>query len=378
MWTTSFSVDVRVVKKWNSLCDQIQRKFKWGTWEYDNFVQCGVKVEKTPEGGFNLSQAQYIDDIKEISVSAERRREPKSGTTESEKTKIRAALGALSWCAQQSSPQLSAAVSLMLSQIRDSTVSTMLEINKLIYRTKCNRKHVLKIHGGLRLQDLLVAGWADAACQNRPDGKSTQGIFIGLTSQRLLQGEMCAVSPLYWRSAKISRQCRSPGASEALAAIDCEDAMYAVRLQVFEMLGNKVDVRRTEEQVQKIPGVLVTDPTNVHDRMQSEVYVPKGPEHRTALELMGLKESVVRTSTPIRWVHSDAQLANSLTKDSELQQLHRFYALDQCWKIVDDPLMRSARNRKNAGLDVFEEDHSVPSSGKPDSFGSAKNTSGGC
>ena len=357
-------------QKWKSLCQQIQQKFKWGTWEYDSFVQCGVKIEATSDGGFQLSQAQYIDDIKEISISSERRREPKAWTSESEKTKIRAALGALSWCAQQSSPQLSAAVSLFLSQVRDSTVSTMIDINKLIYRTKCNRKHMLKIHGNLQVKDLLVAGWADAACQNRPDGKSTEGIFIGLTSQRLLQGEMCSVSPVLWRSAKIERQCRSPGASEALAAIDCEDSMYAVRLQVFEMLGNTVNVRKTEEQVAMIPGVLVTDSTNVHDRMKSEVYVPKGPEHRTSLELLGLKEGIVRTNTPVRWVHSDAQLANSLTKDSEQQQLQRFYNLGQCWKIIDDPLMRSARNRKSAGLEVFEEDTAAKSA--------VKSISGGC
>ena len=86
----------------------------------------------TPDGGFELSQSQYIDEIKEICISAERRREPKALTTEFEKTKIRAALGALSWCAQQTRPHLSAAVSLLLSQVRDSTVGTMLETNKLI------------------------------------------------------------------------------------------------------------------------------------------------------------------------------------------------------------------------------------------------------
>ena len=313
-----------------------------------------MKVEKTANGGFELSQSMYIDDIREISIPAERRREPKSATTEHEKTKIRAALGALSWCAQQSCPHLSAAVGLFLSLVRDSTVQTMVEINQLIYKTKCNRKHVLKIHGDLKIHDLLVAGWADAAAQNRPDGKSTEGVFVGLTSQKLLKGEMCTISPVYWRSAKIERQCRSPGAAESIAAIDCEDAMYAVRLQVFEMLGNKVQVRRTERQVANIPGVLVTDSTNVHDRMLSEVYVPKGPEHRTALELMGLKEAITNTQTPIRWVHSDAQLANSLTKGSEQQQLQRFYNLGQVWKIVDDPLMRSARNRKSEGLDIFD------------------------
>ena len=201
----------------------------------------------------------------------------------------------------------------------------MLEINKLIYRTRCDKSHVLKVHGDLRVRDLLVAGWSDASPLNRPDGKSTQGIFIGITHQSLLSGEMCKVSPAFWRSAKLERQCRSPGASEALAAINCEDALFGVKLQVFEMPGHSVNVRKTEESVAQIPAVLVTDSTNVHDRMKNNVYVPKGPEFRTAMELIGLKEASARTHMPIRWAHSDAQLANSLTKDSEQQQLQRFY-----------------------------------------------------
>lgn len=180
-----------------------------------------------------------------------------------------------------------------------------------------------------------------------------------LTHQHLLKGEMCKISLIMWRSSKIERQCRSPGGAETLATIECEDAMYAIRLQLFEMLGNKVDVRATEPQVALIPAVIVTDSTNVHDRMRSEIYVPKGPEHRTALELLGLKESIVRTRTPIRWVHSGAQLANPMTKDSEQQQFHRFFALGQEWKI---PLMRSARNRKKDGLDPLED---VPAEPRP-------------
>ena len=91
--------------------------------------------------------------------------------------------------------------------------------------------------------------------------------------------------------------------------------------------------------------------------MQTEVYVPKGPEHRTSLELIGLKEASVKTQMPIRWVQSDAQLANSLTKDSEPQQLQKFYHLNQHWKIVDDPLERSARHRKRLGLDALDHAH---------------------
>ena len=125
------------------------------------------------------------------------------------------------------------------------------------------------------------------------------------------------------------------------------------------MLGEKVQVRKTEAQVAKVPSVLITDSTNVYDRMRSEVCVLKGPEYRTSLELIGLKEASVKTDMPIRWVHSDAQLENSLTKDTEMQQLQRYYHLGQAWKIVDDPLMRSARNRKKLGLDALDTDDAL-------------------
>ena len=71
--------------------------------------------------------------------------------------------------------------------------------------------------------------------------------------------------------------------------------------------------------------------------------------------MLGLKEALVNTKLPVRWVNSDAQLANSMTKDHEHHQIQRFYHLGQCWKIVDDPKMMSAKNRKKQGLDPLDE-----------------------
>ena len=339
---------------WTSLCEKIKGRFKWGAWEEKEFTQCGVFVRQMPDFSFELSQAQYIEDLKEIGIPAERRREPDSLTTDREKSKLRMALGGLSWCAQQTQPQISAAVSVLLSEVTRSTVRTMIEVNKVVYQVRANKHHVMKVHGGLDPQEILVAGWADAAGQNRVDGKSTQGMLVGVTSRSLLEGEMCSVSPISWHSTKIIRQCRSPGAAESLAAIDCEDLLYAVRLQLFEMLGNNVNVRRTGEQVAQVPAVLVTDSTNVYDRLHSEVYVPKGPERRVALEMIGLKQAIEETKLIMRWVHSEAQLANSLTKQTEPLQLTRFFQLGQRWKIVADSLKRSTKTRKKLGLETFE------------------------
>eukprot|EP00435_Cladocopium_sp_Y103_P053704 s442_g17.t1 len=350
---------------WKNLCKQIQQKFKWGTWEsdVDGFTQCGVFIQRMSDGGFELSQKQYVDDLKEISISSERRKMMDDDTTEREKSKLRAALGALSWHAQQVGPHVSAAVSLLLSQVNCSKVRQMVEVNKVVYQVKANRKHSLRIHGGLRVEDMIVAGWADASGQNRIDGKSTQGMVIGITHRDLLRGSMCPVSLVCWQSAKIIRQCRSPGAAESLAAIDCEDLLYSVRLQLFEMQGGSVNVRRTATHVAQVPAVLVTDSTNVYDRLNNEVYVPKGPERRVALEMLGLKDAIRETGLTLRWVNSDAQLANSLTKDNEPQQLQRFYQLQQNWRIVEDPAMQSAKNRRKLGLGALEDGESLEPAG---------------
>lgn len=270
-------------------------------------------------------------------------------TTEREKTRLRAALGMLT-C-----PHLSAAVGLLLSQVTRSVVRNLVEVNKLIYQTRSDKHHKLVIHGGLDLRRALIVGWADASSQNRVDGKSTQWMLVGLTDQALLDGAMCKVTPIAWHSAKISRQCRSPGAAESLAAIDCEDLLYAVRLQFFELTGGTVLVRQTGKQVKTVNAVLVTDSTNVYDRLQNTVYVPKGPERRTALEMIGLKEAIVETNLNLRWVNSDAQLGNPLTKEGENHQLRRFYQLGGQWKIVDDPQMMSAKRRKKLGLEALED-----------------------
>ena len=260
-------------------------------------------------------------------------------------------LGGLSWCAQQSCPHVAAAISLLLSQVTTSTVHTILEVNKLVYQVKSHKDRKMIIHGGIPLEKTLFAGWADAACQNRKDGKSTQGLFIGLTSMNLLSGELCKVTPVYWASSKIQRQCPSPGASESGGN------------RLFEMTGSQARVRHTGQQVPQVPAVLVMDSTNVYDKLHTEVYVPKGPERRVSLEMLGLKQGIEETKLQLTWAHRDAQLAKSLTEDNEQHQLNKFYQLGHRWKIVEDPKMKSAKRREKLGLDALDDGDQLPGAG---------------
>ena len=328
---------------------QIKQRFQWGDWEKDNFIQCGVKVQRT-SGGFELSQPQFVEGLREIPLNATRRRQRKESTNEREKSQLRALLGSLSWLAQQSAPHLSAEIGLLLSEVSTSQVDTIIRANQLTASVKQRKHHKMLIHAFREGERLALYSWVDAANGNRPDGGSTQGIFVGLGPENMLAGAVGAVSPMAWHSSRLDRVCRSPGAAEALAAVNGEDALFFARYQWCELEYGIKDVRDCREVASGIRGCIVTDSRNVYDKLSTEVMMVKGAERRTDLELLSLKESQATTGLIIRWVHSEAQLANSLTKSGGDREIELYYQMQHQWRIVEDAQMRSARKRKQDGL----------------------------
>ena len=339
-------------QEWLDKMTQIRQRFGWGSWEEDKFTQCGVLIETIPEG-FRLSQPHYLEDLKEIGISTSRRKERNAPTTDHEKGQLRALLGGLSWYAQQTGPHVSAEVSLLLSEVNHSTVETMSKANLLLQHAKARKEHAILIHR-CNMEDLQFYAWVDAASQNRVDGGSTQGILVGAASKALLAGDVCNVSVISWQSSKIDRTCRSPGAAEAQAAVNGDDALYYARYQWFEIVHGDIDVRHPERSVRQVGGVLITDSRNVYDKLHTEVLVVKGAEKRANLELLSLKESQQSTNLVIRWVHSEAQLANSLTKGGS-KEIELFYRMQAAWRIVEDDKMQSARKRKSEGLGPLDQ-----------------------
>ena len=57
----------------------------------------------------------------------------------------------------------------------------------------------------------------------------------------------------------------------------------------------------------------------------------------------------------MRWVHSEAQLANSLTKAGGLREYDLYYKMGHQWRLVEDTSMMSAKRRKEMGLQPLEQ-----------------------
>ena len=340
--------------EWTALQEAIQQKFKWQEWECNDFVQCGVHVQSTPSGGFSLEQTKYLGDVQEIRIARERKKQIKEETTPEEKTELRGLLGALSWHANQVGYRFVAYTSLFLSEVNTSTVQTLLDVNGLLCKMRLAAKDPMHIFPFEPQEEPQFYCWVDASSQNRHDGSSTKGIFIGMSGKKLGLGEVDRVSPIFWQSGKIERVCRSPGSAEARAAIDAEDTLFLVRYQWSEIMGYDSDSHNIYEHVSRTCGTLITDSRNVFDRVDKPYITPKGAQKRIDLELITLKESQQETGLRVRWVNSQAMLANSITKRGEDIQMCRFVQLGQRWKIVHDELMFSGRKRQQQGKDVFD------------------------
>ncbi len=347
--------------RWKKICKSIQEKFKWTEWEKNKFTQCGVLVEQLPSNEFLLSQNDFLDQVEEIFIPKKRYDQREEPITEGEKQQMRSVLGCLSWHAGQLAMDLSAPTGLLLSKVNCGTVVDLIETNKVLRKAKQKKNVTMKIHK-LPHQEILVATWADAAHANRPDGSSTKGVLIGCASSKLLDGSLEVVNPIFWHSAKISRTCRSSAAAETSSAVDGEDQMYSIRFQLSEFKGVIGNLWKSNDTVKETPGVLVSDSKNLYDRLSQTVLTLKGAEKRSDIETLCLKEAMDFADVSVRWVNGDSQLANSLTKDSEPQQLMLFNSRNGRWKIVYDDECISGRKRKSLGLHPFSEHKIVSNS----------------
>ena len=338
---------------WQRAKKSIQEAFRWGEFEEDKFTQCGVQISRQPDGGYTLNQERYMSHSLPVPLNSERRKQRKEPATEKEKSAMRGVLGAMSWHCSQVGFRYAAYVSLLLSQVPQATVETILETNTLLHKMKDASKEPMRIFP-IPLNEIGMYAWSDASNQNRPSGHSTKGIFIGAAHRNLSKGTLEKISPMFWNSSKIDRVCRAPGASEAHAAMDAEDALWLIRYQWGEICGEVPEPRNPDRLAAKTPGTLITDSRSVYDKLQRPYISPTGQSKKIDIELVALKNCQNETNLEIRWVNSEAMLSNSLTKKNEDEQMNRFIACRQSWRIVEDAEMFSGKKLKKAGRDLLD------------------------
>ncbi|CAK0901528.1 unnamed protein product [Prorocentrum cordatum] len=342
---------------------EIQQAFEWTPWESRAFVQCGISIRQNEDYTCSLAQDSYSLNVEPIKIR--RGRKPTEGVSDKERSDLRGRLGTVGWRAQQSAPWLSAEVSLLQAEIPTATVSTIQKINKLI-RTMNDTADVVMLIPAI--EQIAVVGWGDAAWAARITGESQGGEMIVLAPLSFLSGSTETVAPISWRSCKLPRVARSSTSAEVQMMTETLDEISYVRLFIYELECGQVDYtnkQHVNDAISSCPGVLVTDGKSGYDAIEKSESAGLGlRDKRTSIECLGIRQQKEQTALQIRWVHSDAMLADGLTKDRAAKVLLEFFRSGQRWRLVDDPLHRSARKRKTEGMDRL--DHGKPLSADDD------------
>ena len=184
-------------------------------------------------------------------------------------------------------------------------------------------------------------------------------MIIGIADiGEMSEGRMTHVNIVSWKTNKLRRKSRSSTSAEIQAISDAEDETFFVRVMLASFLGYDVSREQRETSLSYIPCIIVTDSKSLYDAYRSQTGGLGMEEKRSALELLDLKERMVRADNKLlkgnnilKWVNSEANLADSLTKPTAKKPLQSFFETGCNWAITLDPLQRSARKRKEQGLE---------------------------
>ena len=334
---------------WVQQLTAFHNRFKWSPWETNSFVHCGIRVNEEQDGSFSLDHTKYMESIEQIDFQARPDHEP---VTSEELTQLRGVLGALQWRIHQSTPLHAARLGQLQSEISCANVGTLKAANKLT-REAFQTRHVSTRINQLFASDprgVCFIGWSDAALANRRDLSSTGGYVIAATTIEMLKGQRTPLSFVSWRSAKLPRKARSSLAAETQALAECDQELMYTRLAWSEFCGIEVSLKEPSKAVKQITGAVVIDARALFDVLRKRDLNSSGAglkDKFSALEILCLIESLEANSTMVRWVHSDAQLADALTKPLPLGVLHKAM-IEGKWTLSYDPDFTSAKRLKKS------------------------------
>ena len=139
---------------------------------------------------------------------------------------------------------------------------------------------------------------------------------------------------------------------------DSVDMLNFVRLFFADLIHPEgIDLRRPDEVLKLLPeSYAITDCKSLYDALEKNESLGLGlSEKRTSIEVMATRQQMRATGIQTRWVNSDRQLADVLTKTTaptgsilKLQSSGR-------WKIVWDENYTSAKNVRKAKRDAYLE-----------------------
>jgi len=332
---------------------KLEMKYPFGSTHHTDFQFTGIHVHQNWDGSIELDQTKYVEDIPHIEVPRDRRQTQDSLVSENERQSLRGLVGSLQYAATNTRPDISAKLSLLQAKINSACVKDLLEANKLLTEAKHHKETKITIKS-IPLEDIRFVSFSDAAFANRANAQSQKGCLILAASKNIGEWKASDVSPLIWYSRKIARVVGSTLASEAYALSGSVDLLSWLRIQWSWICQPSHEWKNPEKCLSTSPeAYAVVDCKSLYDLIQKTT-IPQCQEYRTTLEALIIKDRM-KEGVRIKWVHSAAQLADSLTKHMDCSVLRDFLAKGKCIIHDVDAVLQARADKRSKKMWMNQE-----------------------
>jgi predicted metal-binding protein len=222
--------------------------------------------------------------------------------------------------------------------------SPLLEANKILHEAKIQSNVTIKIQS-IPINDLRFVAFSDASFASAKTLDSHQGMIIMASHKSIGENQNCSVNPIIWHSKKIQRVVVSTLSAEAMSLAGAVDILSWTRLYWAWLRDGNFKWQMADEEMLKLPpafaaipptddqkstttplpvqdilkklnpkaqSIITTDCKSLYDLISRHA-PPSCQEFRTLLQAKLIKEHI-NNGIQIRWVPSQAQLADALTK----------------------------------------------------------------
>ncbi|CAE7221929.1 GIP [Symbiodinium sp. CCMP2592] len=324
------------------LLGRLSAEFPIQDWEEEKFEYVGSFIEIL-EDRVKVTQASYAN-TRLFQVDVERSSPDHFEASEIEKHDNQSLIGALSWMASQTRPDLQVGVSMCQQCQKSPTVGDVRFTNQLARRAMEHKEEGLTFFPvNLDCAVLLCyhdAGWANVPQNDEDpfykltDEENLQGRFqdgplarreakmkktnstiasqLGglyvLADDKILSGGESHGSILDWRSGACERVCRSTFAAETMACGTATETGDFIAKFLETLLTGKLARNSTRFQIR-----FLSDCRSLYDHLTRDG-VPRVPTcKRLSIDLAAIRQDL-KSFGRIAWVPTWAQLADLLTK----------------------------------------------------------------
>ena len=259
------------------------------------FKYIGINILQRPDLSIKIEQNSYVQNIEYIPMTNARQKMKNDNLTEAECKMLRSRIGQIRWLCRVSRPDIGYYACIASTTFKTATVQNLIDMNKLIKHIK-STPSCIEVPNFENLESLKLVVFTDASYANLTDGGS-QGAHVVFLSD----GRNCC--PIVWHSRRIKRVVHNVLAAETLSLIEgCESAI---------MFSNLIAEVITGDRKSKLPIICLTDNKNL---CQTSHTTHTLKEKRLLVEIAIVREMVSKNEIQLKWISSDEQLSDALTK----------------------------------------------------------------